>query len=136
MRFQARGHEVNGQFEGLLLRLAIVGPEVREDRFSALLMHDAEQIFEAAVVEGIAFHVEEQVALVWPRQSLKPSSRLEGQDFQRCGAAVTASDLQPGLGAQPLEGLCLKADGAGPPRRPAPAWRRSPAGVGYRAADG
>src|SRR2546428_11519341 len=57
------GHEVDEVFERTLLAGAVVPPEGAKADLAALTPGNTKKVFKAAIDEGVAFHVEEQVAV-------------------------------------------------------------------------
>lgn len=87
--------------ERRLLGGMVVGPPVVE---GAVGRHHPEQIFQAALEERIALHVEEHVPSVRARQPVEPAVGHQRQDLDRGVAGVAARDLQAGLVMELFEG--------------------------------
>src|SRR5579862_180540 len=105
---QTRRDEIDGLLEGLLLTGTIMAPKRRESWPFGLFGDEAEEIFEPAVEERIALHVEEQITRARPRQT---SESLAGRDVQKLVTILAICpfrDLKARLAAKTTKGVRLQ----------------------------
>ena len=81
MLAQTLDDEVDRHLERRFFLIAVVRPEREEAFFAAIPGHDPEQIFKAALEQGVAFHVEEHVSLVGRGQTAKPTTCIRVEPF-------------------------------------------------------
>ena len=102
------GEERKNVLGSLSLLVAIMRPERPEGIDAFVLPIDPEQVLEPLIDERIAFHVEVQVAIGWPRQACQPEAWLNGAKLELWGPTAAPCMLQSRLHAQLSERLGSK----------------------------
>mgnify|MGYP002821727982 CR=1 FL=1 len=97
-------HPVQRILESHSFRLMIVTPPMAEDGTAAVTVMHAPKVIETALLQRIAFQIEEQVGGIGFRQVGKAASGLGRQGFDYRIPARHPRDLEAGLAAQLGEG--------------------------------
>ena len=87
---------VDEPLEGGALAVAVASPDRGVDDLPRLAVAEAEQVFEPAprLVEGVAFHVEPDVALVGARQQAEAALLLVREQLPQVAPLTPAAQLQ------------------------------------------
>jgi hypothetical protein len=87
---------------------AVTPPKWNEPEFPGDRIDEAEEIFEAAIEERVAFHVEEQVALAGTRETPKSLAGNQVEQFTAVLAIGSFCCLEASLAIQALQRVRLE----------------------------